>query len=206
MSLYQMLTSCSEQLPNLTHSRLLGKIVMEKSVQKATPVDLGWTGNPKAANNSPAQLQRLCSLTQWARPIGNSQLQVSARRFWASRLQLYGLAIQGPWGKWSNRRRQERKGEGPTEQRPHNLWERSWLHSQFSSPLCWRPGDPAVLCFTGSESFQGAAQIQWLENKVPKWPPGCESGFPLTIHMLRTHSLSLVLLSRMGITTLFPPW
>ena len=49
MSLYQMLTSCSEQLPNLTHNRLLGKIVLEKSVHEATPSEPGMNRQPKGS-------------------------------------------------------------------------------------------------------------------------------------------------------------
>lgn len=49
MSLYQMLTSCSEQLPNLTHNRLLGKIVLEKSVHEAIPSEPGMNRQPKGS-------------------------------------------------------------------------------------------------------------------------------------------------------------
>lgn len=145
----------------LTHNPLLREMVLKKSVPKAAHQ---WTWDEQPTQRQLiillARLQWLCGLAQWAGPIGNPHLWVQARKYWGLSQWPYGLAIQGPYIKWSSKRREERKRGKATEQRPHDLWEKYWLHSEFSRPMFRPPWDSALLCLTDTESFQGAEQYR----------------------------------------------
>ena len=209
-----MLNSLYKQFPILACAALPTIPCSEKWCRRSLhtrqpPMDLGWAANPKATD-----FAGQASMALWPDSMSWISCKLSwvcTRRYWELRLQPYGLAIQGSYVKWSNRRREERKRERSTEQRSCDLWERERLHS-----LCFGPHRPSCALFPRHRTPSWAAQhlvkehSSWIHLRLspdPCWLPTCHrphslKGWSWNRSLLQwAHVLGLVSVMSYSLTT-----